>query len=366
MKFRSILVVVLLSSSILFAQSADISQVAPLSQNPGNSEIAVLTGKLVSDAGTPVDSSANVVLACGDQIRAHDYSDAHGNFSLSVYVSQDPLPIPNTAHPWDQAPVFQNWSGCELYAEIAGFRSERLHLTDRPDAGNTNVGTITVHQVNVSADDPRFTVSVNSLAAPDKARKAFDKGEEAERKGKWEQACDYFKRAVQVYPRYAIAWLELGRLQLRQNSLLDAQQSFRHAVDEDSKLVDGYVELARVAAAQQNWQGLAAASDTLIQRWPDSSSEYWFFDSLAYYNLGNLDQAETSVTRGLRLDSQHQYPQLEYLCGLILGAKKDYKAGAEHIGNYLHLSPNSPIADIAKKAMAAYQHRALLEADEQR
>ncbi|HTT21044.1 MAG TPA: tetratricopeptide repeat protein, partial [Candidatus Sulfotelmatobacter sp.] len=266
----------------------------------------------------------------------------------------------------DQAPVFQNWSSCELYAELAGFRSDRLRLTDRPDMGSTNVGTITLHQVNVSADDPRFTVSVNSLAAPDKARKAFDKGEEAERKGKWEQACDYFKRAVEVYPRYSIAWLELGRLQLRQNSLLDAQQSFRHAVDEDSKLVDGYVELARVAAAQQNWQALAVASDTLIQRWPDSSPEYWFFDSLAYYNLGNLDPAETSVTRGLRLDSRHQLPQLEYLCGLILGAKKDYKAGAEHIDNYLHLAPNSPIADIAKKALAAYQQRVRLEADDQR
>lgn len=359
-----VLVLVLVCSSILFAQTAEVSQMPPVTQASESSKLAVLSGRLVSDGGTPINNPAAVVLACADQLRARSYSDAHGNFSLSISISDDSSALSNSAHAWDQGPASANWTRCEIYAEVAGFRSDHLRLNQPPESGPTNIGTITLYQVNTSAEDARFTVSVNSLAAPDKARKAFDKGQEAERKGKWEQARDYFKKAVEMYPRYAIAWLELGRLQVRQNSLLDAQQSFRQAVTQDSRLVDGYLELAHVAAAQQNWDGLAEASDTLVQRWPDSSPEYWFLDSLAYYNLGNLQRAEDNVTRGLRLDSQHQVPQLEYLYGLILGAEKNYKAGAEHIDNYLHLAPDSPVADIARKALAAYQQRAQLDAEQ--
>lgn len=48
--------------------------------------------------------------------------------------------------------------------------------------------------------DPGFTVSVSSLAAPEKARKAFHKAQQEERKGKLQAALDYFKEAIGTYP----------------------------------------------------------------------------------------------------------------------------------------------------------------------
>lgn len=216
-----------------------------------------------------------------------------------------------------------------------------------------------------SPDDPRFTVSVTSLAAPEKAQKAFEKGEEEARKGKWQSAADNFKRAVAMYPRYAIAWLELGRVHVRQSSWFEARQCFQQAVAQDSKLVDGYLELAHVAAQEQNWKDLADESDRLIQMSPDASAEYWFLNSAAYYNLGNLDHAETSITRGLRLDSRHEFAQMEYLYGLILGSKKEYKAAAEHVNEYLRLAPNAEDSQAARNLLAGYEYRAKLAEEEQ-
>jgi tetratricopeptide (TPR) repeat protein len=213
--------------------------------------------------------------------------------------------------------------------------------------------------------DPRFTVSVSSLATPEKARKAFDKGEQEERKGKLKAAYDYFKEAVTTYPRYALAWLELGRLQAKQSSFVDAQESFRQAVTNDSSLTTGYVDFAMVAAQQQNWQAVAEMTDTLVQRFPDSSPVYWFLNSAAHYNLGRMKEAESGITRALRLDPQHQLPEVEYLYGLIMGNKKDYKSASEHISNYLRLAPNSKDALSARQALAAYQARAEMAEDEQ-
>jgi len=207
------------------------------------------------------------------------------------------------------------------------------------------------------ADDSRFTVSVTSLAAPDKAKKAFEKGEEEVRKGKFEAAASYLRKAVDMYPRYAIAWLELGRVRSRQSSFADAQQCFRQAVEQEPKLLDGYVELAHVDAQQQDWRDLANVTDHLIEVAPASSPEYWFLNSAAYYNLDKLDHAETSITTGLRLDTRHQVAQMEYLYGLILGSKKEYKQAAEHVSTYLRLAPNAPDHEAAPHLLAAYQYR---------
>jgi tetratricopeptide (TPR) repeat protein len=239
----------------------------------------------------------------------------------------------------------------------------------RPQRGaNLDVGGIILPSLPSDptwSGDPRFTVSVSSLATPEKARKAFDKGEQEERKGKLMAAYDHFKEAVHTYPRYALAWLELGQLQARQRSFVDAQESFRQAVTSDSSLATGYVDFALVAAQQQNWQAVAEMTDTLVQRFPDSSPVYWFLNSAAYYNLGNMKEAETSITRALRLDPQHQLPQVEYLYGLILGSKKDYKSATEHINNYLLRDPNSKDALSARQALAVFQQRAQVADDEQ-
>jgi lipopolysaccharide biosynthesis regulator YciM len=365
MKSTRWIAAVIFSPTLLFAQFSDLnSQSTQLGAQAGK-EVAVLNGNLVAD-GSSLPEPANVLLQCGNQLRGQQYSDTKGNFSLTIYVTdQTPASMIVT-----QKPVLSSgeWADCELYADIAGYRSDRVRLAERPNRGSVDVGTVELHSVTNDpglTSDPRFTVSVTSLAAPEKARKAFNKGEQEERKGKLEAACEHFKNALAVYPRYALAWLELGRVQARQNSFIEAHESFRQAVTQDAKLTDGYVELARVAAQQQNWKELAEVSDNLVQRSPDSSAEYWFLNSAAYYKLDNLKQAEDSITRGLRLDPRHQLARMEYLYGLILGSKKDYKSAMDHISNYLRLAPDSKDATAARQTLAAYQQHAQLADAEQ-
>jgi tetratricopeptide (TPR) repeat protein len=322
-----------------------------------------LSGKLVADGSSTFATPANqgtVVLVCDNRVRAHANPDKEGNFSITLGVAGQPAqPAGMAQSGMDRGD--QNWMNCEIYAELAGYRSERLQVTQEPSSGENYVGNIQLHAVQSAenaANGQQFTVSVNTLAVPEKARKQFDKGVQQARKGKLQAARDYFKRAVEVYPRFALAWLELGRVEVKQNSFVEAQQSFREAVTGDPKLEDGYVELARVAAVQRNWQGLAQATDTLVQRWPDSSPEYWFLNSAAYYNLANPQRAEQSVTRGLRLDPNHRLPQMEYLYGLILADKKQYKEAADHVALYLRLDPNCKDVALVRQNLAAFQQQA--------
>ncbi len=336
---------------LLFSQMADLSTppVQPRTAPPRAS--VVLMGKVAGESG-PVDGRPAVILKCGDQVRSDTYADSKGGFSLNVGVSDDLRA--NAFQQHETGTIRQtDWINCEVYGDFTGYSSEHVRLSGGPANNIVHVGTIMLHPLY---RDPNSSVSVTSLAAPSKAKQNLSKGLEQEKKGKWAAACDYFKKALAEYPRYALAWLELGRAQVKQNSFSEAQQSFREAVTQDSKFVEGYAELAHLALEQKQWKDLADTTDHLLQVSPESA-EYWFLNSAAYFKMGNRKQAEESATRGLRLDPKHEVPQLEYLYGLILATKHDYKSASEHVATYLQLSPQASDAATARSALAEFERR---------
>jgi len=314
MKLWIVLAVCFLSCPVfLYAQRAADTQPSTIAIGNGapamaaSKATAVLIGKVTVDGNAALPQSANVVLECGaTEPRAHGYSDSKGNFSIAVPVSDSGLAttMPGRAN---MAISKQEWANCEVYGDLPGYTSERVRLFENPGNGVVQVGNIALHPVS---PERGFSVSVTSLAAPDKAKAAFEKGQEQEKKGKWAAAMESFKKAIAVYPRYALAWLELGRAQVKQNAFADARESFHQSITQDSKLRDGYDELARLALQQQQWKELADTADRLVQLAPDCG-QYWFLNSAANFNLGNITKAKTSIVRGLPLDPKDSLPQMQ-------------------------------------------------------
>ena len=310
-----------------------------------------LTGKVQVEGGADPIRDTSVVLECGDKVRASSNVDSHGQFSLILNGTRDP------DHGWNNSEIADpTLANCRVYAQAPGYRSTAASLAGEHGKGIVQVGTLVLAPLSTAkivAED--FTVSVASLAAPDKAKQQFEKGKEQEKKGKWAAAADYFRKAIQVYPRYAIAWLELGRTQIQQNNFAEAQDSLRQAATHDSKLLPAYFELARIQAEQKEWKALSETTGKMVQLAPDWSPMLWFLDAAANYNLHELARAESSATRGLRLDTTHRVPQLEYLYGLILGAREDYSAAVKHIRSYLQLVPNPVDGQNAQKALSEFE-----------
>jgi tetratricopeptide (TPR) repeat protein len=350
-------VTVFLGPATLFAQVQSEASSSITLPSTGAERI-LLNGKVATEANTPPPESVKVTLVCGDgQAVGQGYSDAKGYFAINAKLSDRPLPAYSSRIDND-AMAPSNLSACELVANLAGYTAEPLRLMRSGDIGAVNVGTIVLHSVT---PNQTFTVSLTSLAAPDKAKAAFEKGEEQKKKGKWSAAMESFRKAIAAYPKYALAWLELGRVQATQNDFVDARESFHQSINQDSKLSDGYVELAHLAAKQQQWPDLAGATDHLVQIHPESP-EYWFLNSAANFNLGNMKQAEVSIARGLRLDSAQRLPQMEFLYGMILARKQDYQSAAAHISEYLKLSPQASDAMDAQRILVEVQKRGQLAA----
>lgn len=338
-----------------FPADTRLSGMQSLEMDPVGSHPLAFSGKVSVANGADILKDTVVVLDCGFGDRARANVDSKGRFVLMLDGS-------NSLNPTNwSGRAGTEWVGCRLHAEAPGYRSTTLDLQGH-QSGVEEVGTIVISPA--LAQPGNGTVSVSSLAAPDKAKKDFAKGQDQAKKGKWAAACDSFRKAIQVYPRYAVAWLELGRAQLHQQNVNDAQESFVSAATQDSRLLPAYVELAQLQAAKQEWKALTRTTGNIVELAPESSPAFWFLDSVANYNSNNLARAESSAERGLRLDATHRVPQLEYLYGLILGTKQNYQLAIQHINAYLQASPSANDAGEAKRRLAEFEKLASTQTTE--
>jgi superkiller protein 3 len=150
-----------------------------------------------------------------------------------------------------------------------------------------------------------------------------------------------FQKAVELYPRYATAWFELGRLQNAQGDKERARASFETASKEDPKYVPPYLELAAFAVQAADWQGVADLTATATKLNPFDYPQAFFYNAVANYNLKNLEQAEKSARQAELLDTRHAIPKNYHLLGMILAQRHDYPAAAERLRNYLKFAPSA-------------------------
>src|SRR5258708_463169 len=161
---------------------------------------------------------------------------------------------------------------CALRARGSGFRSSVVSLIEYPpSSGSINVGAILV-QRGVKIEG--MTVSATTYAAPKDARKAYEKGLEAEKNGKGADARRYFEKAVEAYPRHANAWFHLGTLLQKENQNDAARMAYTQATTADSRFLPPYLSLASMAGEAENWtEGLSLTGYILYSdsfNYPDS------------------------------------------------------------------------------------------------
>lgn len=310
-----------------------------------------LMGTVLAEDGTQLPVSAALSIACNGGSQLRGYTDPTGGFNLA-FSSSTGNSSGIMAMPSDTsfAPDISTLQLCSLKVDAPGYRVQNVSLAGLVgESGPVSLGRITLHRLQ-AADG--FTVSASDLSAPKQAQKNYNKGIQAARKGLWAAAREKFETAVKLYPRYAMAWLELGKVQAQESNFVDAQNSFHEALQANGKLGEAYLQLAQLAARQERWQDLADTTDNLLAMNPAGIARVWFLNAVANFNLHHFDRAETSVLRSLNFDSQHRIPRAEYLLGLILAVKHEYKAAAQHIQNYLSASHSSPQTAEAERQLA--------------
>jgi tetratricopeptide (TPR) repeat protein len=329
-----------------------------------------LSGKVMLDDGTPPPDFVVVERVCNGIAKPEGYTDSRGRFSFQLgqnsSVMQDASVSSSADGGFGGADPFggsrggmmggagrgvseRDLMGCELRASLPGYRSDVVSLTGRRVLDNPDVGTIVLRRMgNVEGT----TISATTLQAPKEARKAFDKGRDEMRKKKAANAQKEFEKAVALYPRFSAAWYELGRIQQDGKQIEQARQSYAKALEADSKFVSPYLQLALISASENNWKDVAETTDRALKLNPVDFPLAFFYNSVANYNLRNLDAAERSAREAQKLDTQNRLPKVSHLLGMILADRQDYTGAAEQMKNYLKFAPGAQDAATVRNQLA--------------
>lgn len=329
----------------------------------------LITGKVVMEDGTPPPESVPMQLLCGATLRSVGYTDPKGGFALDANdrknaatfadASEDPNSFGgNTARPnsalnpaanGNSGIVGRALMGCELRAALPGFRSDVVQLDARHGGDNPEVGTIILHRL---ANVEGLTISITSALAPKDAKKAFEKAQILERQQKWDDAAKEFRKAVGIYPKYAVAWYQLGLLQEQKKDPEAARKCYAQALAADSKFVSPYQALAVLSSQEQKWQDVVENTDHLVRLNPVDFPQAWLFNAYGNFYLKNMDAAEKSAREGLSRDTAHRYPDLNHVLGVVLAMKRDYAGSVDQLRDYLHYAPNAVDTEEVKRQLA--------------
>jgi len=263
----------------------------------------------------------------------------------------------------------QELTNCDVRVSGGGgYRSNVVNLIGLDTFGSSmDVGVIVV-QHGTKPDGK--TLSAIPYKAPKGARKAYDKGMQAEKNGKLVDAQKYLETVVEIYPSSANAWFQLGTVLQKQNDKDGARKAFIHATNMDSKFLPPYLSLASLAYETDNWTEVltltnhildldpfsnAAATTYILDLDPTNYAGAYFYNAVANYNMKKMEAAEKSALKAEHLDMQTHFPQLHLLLADLFVRKSEYGMAISQLETYLEMLPQGKGAEHARQQLAEIQ-----------
>jgi tetratricopeptide (TPR) repeat protein len=336
-----------------------------------------LRGRVATSDGTPVPHDVMVERVCNNRVRQQLYASPHGDFSMQLgsradsfldasgdAPSQSGLPAKNS----DMGISRRDLTNCELRASAPGFHSAVISLLGLDEFGSSiDVGVIVVQRaIKIEG----VTLSAIPYKAPKDARKAYEKGLQAEKNGKLVDAHKYFETAVKIYPSFAFAWFQLGTVLQTENQNDAARKAYTQATAIDARFLPPYLLLASMAYETGNWLEVltltghildldpvnhAAATGYVLDLDPMNYVGAYFYNAMANYKLDRIEDAEKSGLKAEHLDLYTRFPQVHLLLAEIFARKNNYAMAVMETQIFLELAPHAKDADRVREQLVKWE-----------
>ena len=319
----------------------------------------ILAGKVIIEGAEGLPEPVVIRMGCGTQSLPQIYTDRRGRFSFQP--SCNPVLAVSDASARTAffgtpgAPMLVgrgglNLSHCWLYAEFPGHRSDRLWLGMTRPMSHVKVGTITLRRIGGTTGD---SVSLTTLTAPKKARKAYEKAARALRsveEPNYAKAIPLLERAVELHPEFAAAWEALGRARQGLGDTGSAREAFERSIEIDDRFLKPYPPLIAMAVADKDWTELESLTDRYLAMSP-GSMEFRFYNSFAALETGNLSKAELMLEMIENAGEMGNWPLSYLVLAEVHTVRGEFKQAAMLYGTYLSTFPNGQYSEHVRRTL---------------
>ncbi len=335
-------------------------------------KLLLLSGKVVLEDDNPPPEPVKVELLCNFEIRSQTYTSADGGFSFQLGNERSAVMDASARKPaisqfgitalsdFEVSGTRVNMSGCEIRALLGGFRSDTLQLASRSAWDSPNVGTILLTR---RTDVQDTMVSLNTLAAPRKARKAYWKARKELARNKassYPRAIKELEKAVWVYPEFAAAWQMLGQLRLSKEDQEGAREAFSKALSSDPAYIPPCLSTAALDFRDNRWEEVDELTLRILELDPETMEAY-YYHGVANYYLGKLGAAKKSALKVSQSREARRYPLIHFLMGSIHAQEGNFTQAASEYRHLLRLEPDLPFAGQLRYQLTTWRREEIIQ-----
>jgi tetratricopeptide (TPR) repeat protein len=324
---------------------------------------------MLNDGAVPTERVA-IERVCAANTYREGYTDSKGYFSLQIGANNGmfadasvnspvtfgggstfgpPSSLGGNQQSTTMSGVNTQLWGCELRAVLPGYHSDSVDIGNRRQLDNPDVGTIILTRM-LKVDG--YTTSAAIAGAPKDSKKAYEKGLNFVKKIKPDEAQEEFLKAVQIYPKHAAAWFELGKLYEQRNHMDEARDAYHKANEADSNYVNPYERLYIIALREGKWQDAADISEKVLHLNPYEFSGAYYANAIANTQLLKWDAAEKSAKEATKLRGTQLIPKSFFVLGVIEANKGNFTEATTDFNTFLKSDPSAADRDHTQKMLA--------------
>lgn len=180
---------------------------------------------------------------------------------------------------------------------------------------------------------------------PKKTLKEFEKGVNAEKQGKPDEAIAHYQKAISYSPDFYPALNNLGSAYVGRQQFAEAQHQFQAAIKANQNDAEAHFNLANVLLLTKRYDEVSAEIDEGLKREPNSAFGQFLRGTL-YSHTNRPQEAEKSLLTALDLDPKMPQAYLQ-LVNLYLQQRRTPQAINE-LEAYLKEFPDAPLSAKAR------------------
>jgi len=198
------------------------------------------------------------------------------------------------------------------------------------------------------------SISAAMLNIPGKAESEFEKGVGALKKQEFDEAEKRFKRAIELYPRYAQAYINLGFIAMQHGQPDSAQSFFTQAVKADEQYAPSYVNLAKSFIGRKEYPP-ALELLTKASSLAPNNVEVLALLTMLEYESSQMVAAVDHARKVHALPSHEKFAFAHFIAGKALESQNLAPDAVAEYKLFLKEGAQGPTADKAKASIDALE-----------
>ena len=195
----------------------------------------------------------------------------------------------------------------------------------------------------------KYKIDANNPAfanVPADALSAYQKGTAAAKKGDAKQAVEFLRKAVTVYPAFAIALNDLGNQYMKLVEWAKAGETFEALLKLKPADASAHLDLGIVRFNEKKFEDAETHLQQALKLNKSGPTAYYYL-GLTLLSLKRYEESEQQLRLAISNGGENLALAHKYLGGLYMNSKKNQEA-ADELEKYLKLDPKATDAERIK------------------